>query len=418
MKSSDSNNHLSTISALFGIKESGLRVLQNRVPFRDTFEYIINSSDSHVFWRNIDSLPPSISMDIHRIDLEIENDDKAFNEGSFHPVLFDFFEAKCISSGSEPLGANSAAISLVSLSFIISFLSDKDGWSSNDNLKSWTCSNETFHVEILKSMCDSYIIDGKPWFMCPISQLREAYLVMDSFLESLDPRCAPVLNGIWKKMRSFSYTTRDQFINDMMGIAPDLNRIPNFLLDHPSIQLLSMLMINAKDSIKSSPLPAYRSPVSELTMLRTESLITQMSLPLPQRTAFSLTPQMISARNGTLSDDNPYEVGSVAELLFCDSYGDPIPLPHMTSRIEIPTSTVSQFCKSIFKRFIANGLIEKGFQEAPEPALDILVDTFNELLKTLVHTSIPLKKNKNISEIALIEKSLKESGLSVKPVMK
>ena len=409
----------STKGAFLGVKELILRFLYHKIPFEDTFQYIFNSSTNEIFWERVDSLPLNISLEAHKIELEIENNDKDFTDQSISPNLFEFFEAKCLSQSSETLGANEMAFLSTNNNIINNFLSKESNWTFNEITKIWVFEKNEFQLDLLINLCDCFISNGKTYLICPYNDLRINYLEIEKLLINKNENYNIIKLPIINKMKNFHYLKSNDFKLDLIHILDEseINLIPNFELNSIIINNLINLMNNVKNYLLNNPQPSPHFPINEITLMRTESLITQMSLPLPQRNAFSLTPQMINARLGDFLNDNPYEIGSIAELLFCDAIGEPVTLPFQSSKIEIPTNSSEPIFKSIFRRFISMELIDQGFNNISESSLEIIVDSFHEVIKSLVHTAKPLIQNNNVDQKNAFRNALLSSGYYIKPFL-
>jgi hypothetical protein len=116
-----------------------------------------------------------------------------------------------------------------------------------------------------------------------------------------------------------------------------------------------------------------------------------MVLPLQQRSAFVLTPNVLQARAGQ-SPEVSFEPFSMAELLFSNSNGEAAPMPFASCVAELPASSQLPFCRSAFRRFVARQLATYGFKSASEPVLDILADVMNDEVRKIAHAAMAIKQ--------------------------
>ena len=415
-----------TNSSRIGVKDSVLRLLFDIYKYEDTREWICKANNETEFWERVDTLPPEISIQLHNEELKME-EGKDFPQGSIDPVFFEHFQANCILNDIPTLPANRTTLQLIPAQIVEDILKN-DEWEKIDE-NTFSYKDFSFEIYPLQLMCNSYIYNTASWVNCPYEPLRANYLKICDFMEenveaSLKPGCANVYN----KMQHFYYLNSDMFTEDIYLLLtndkqPILKSIEPFSLDEEIISKFVSLMEQAEVYFKENKEPSYSQPkeIDDSTIMRTENLINQLHLPFPQRGAFALTPAMISARIGNnppSSEDGkkqePFEHGSLAELLFCDSTGNPMPMPYQNSAVDIPSQSLHNFCFTAIRKFVAMVLSDNQITAAPASVLDVLTDYTQGLIRTLAQ--YPKAKSKKYpTQAEALKQAMLEIGFIPKP---
>jgi hypothetical protein len=132
-------------------------------------------------------------------------------------------------------------------------------------------------------------------------------------------------------------------------------------------------------------------PMNEMIRSRSEALVQQMRLPLQQRSAFVLTPQVLQARMG-LNPEAPFAPLSIAELLFSNANGEPAPMPFASCQVELPATSSLPYCRAVFRKFAARILLEVGFSSTSDSVLDILADVVHEEVRRIAQTALLIQQ--------------------------
>ena len=403
-----------TEGARIGVKASVLRLLSEMVPFKEANEWISKSKDNEEFWERVDSMPPQISLALHKEEL-LMDEGKDFPKGSIEPDIFNYFQANCISSGVEPLLANTTSISLSSNAIIESIL-EADGWKNvEENVFSF--GDFSCEIDALRVMCDSFISGASTWKVCPFDGIRIEYTKIEEFLQKIDPRILPALNNVFSKLQNFSYHNSDEFIEDASFVVEEdaLKEFETFEIDDKIVDELAHLMNAVTEAVLANPECAEHCAIDDATMLKTENLVMQMQMPFPQRTAFALTPRMISERTGANEDgEEGFEQGSLAQLLFCDNAGNPMPMPYQSRSIELPASSMHGCCSAAIRKYVALVLSENSFKAAPTSVLDVLTDYTEEMIKTIAQFTKGKRKAFK-TETEALNSTMLEIGVITKP---
>ncbi|EAY17852.1 hypothetical protein TVAG_010760 [Trichomonas vaginalis G3] len=401
------------VSTKLGVKESVLRILMDQAPYTDTALWIMAAESNDAFWERVNSLPPLIVLELHKQELLVELTGKDFPDGSIDPFVFDYFQANCISSDIEPIPANPIAIPLTTPEMIVDLLQNTKGWSYDEEEKLWNCADILFDVEALQYMCDAYIGNGNTWINCPYEPIRNEYSRIAEYIEKIDQTFSPALSVIWRKLRQFKYCNSREFVRDMALMLPrsDLKEFDSFEIAPAIVKALGQLMVDAENIVHQNLVPSPHPPIDDITISKAEALSAQMALPFPQRTAFALTPSMISARLGTTAETGQYEKGSLAELLFCDSEGQPIPLPYQNCSIDFPSAPPSSFTRVALRRFVSLVIKENEFNSAPSSVIDILTDLSEGILKNISQDAKRKSKNPQLTQKDIVRITLSDLNL-------
>ena len=413
-------------SSRIGVKDSVLRLLFDIYKYEDSREWICQSKNETEFWERVDSLPPEISLQLHNEELKME-EGKDFPHGSIDPIYFQYFQANCILNDIDPLPANRKTLQLLPAAAIEEILLN-DKWKKVDE-STFSFKDISFELYPLELMCNSYIYNKASWVNCPYDDLRLNYIKMFDFInENVDQRLKPACTNIYNKMQKFEYINSDMFIEDISLLLDNdqkdtVKNIESFSLDEELVVKLVNLMEEAEAIFMDNKHPSYSEPtdVDDSTMIRTEALISQLHLPFPQRGAFALTPSMISARIGNQApseegkeQQEPFEHGTLAELLFCDAIGNPMPMPYQNTAVDVPSQSLHNFCFTAIRKFVAMVLTDNQITAAPSSVLDVLTDYTQGLIRMLAqYPKSKSKKYPNQSEA--LKQAMLEIGFIPKP---
>jgi hypothetical protein len=174
-------------------------------------------------------------------------------------------------------------------------------------------------------------------------------------------------------------------------------------------EALSALVRKGKAVYDLPPEPPEIGPINDWIRTRSDALVRQMSLPLQQRSAFVLTPQVLQARMGQ-PVDAPFEPFSIAELLFSNSSGEVAPMPFASCRVELPFASPVAYCRAVFRRFVARQLLALGYVEASDPVLDILADVVAHELKKVAQTAATIQQGAAVDQARCLAHALGACG--------
>lgn len=383
-------------SERLGIKPIILETLYFYLPYNDVFNLFLESASFSDFWDHVDVLPSEISMKLHCMQLEINSSDNSrdFPSDCLQPTLQSFWAANCISQGIHPQSINSRAVSSISDELIETILSEVQEWEKDPNVQgNWKIDDISLRSDDLKLMCEVYANGGMPWIFLDNQELRKSYCAVEILLDKMinNQEFVYKVKKMHEKMKLFEFRNEDllrnEFINSF-GEGNELDLVSFNLSDCLHKGLLGMLK-KAKKLLKNLEQPPYLGNIDDSTMKRAESLVQQINLPIHQRSAFNLTPQILQGRLG-MPCDHPFEPLSITELLFSDSDGNPYPMPYTNCKNDIPNSIDIPYCKSVLQRFLSRQLLHYGYSSITEQAADILTDfLFQEvkkIAKTYVHS--------------------------------
>lgn len=392
-----------------GVKPEVLEALFNSIPFRDSYDTIISTGNSDLFWDYVDSLPRTISMKLHALELRFDVQTDEFSQETLSPVLESFWAAHLGSKGLVPETINPRAITSVSRDFIEDLLSQTSGWSKEgDNQAKFE--NRIFNIDALTLMCDCALSDGRSYLFCDIPELRAAYSALAKVAEHLDPKYHYTQSQISRKLRRLGYSNTDSMIRDMKGLeCPEL---PQFEISETLQTALIAILDSAKDVYLSPGKGPEIGPVNSWIETRAEALVQQMSLPLQQRNAFIITPEVLQARSG-MSEEAKFEPLSLVELLFSDSTGEAHPMPFANRRVELPVVSPLTSCRAVVRRFVAMVLLKTGYTTASDPVLDILTEVVEREIKRVSQTAVVIRKSSGQDDRTCLEHALKTCNYDV-----
>lgn len=356
------------IASTFSVKPEVIETLFNELPFKDIFDVIVGSESPEQFWKYVDSLPRSIAMMLHSIELKINVPVHDFPEETVSPILQSFWAANLISEGKTPETVNPQSITQISMDQLYKILEESGGAPHGDSVFSFE--GYEFQMSNLLDICNSSICHGMPWFFCEMDDVRAAYCAFSEIIQSADPRFAYLKSRILEKMRNLAYASSAEMIDDASDLGID--SLPEF--EMPSaVHDFYVNMISEAQKVFEMPLRSPQiTPMNDWIKTRAESLVAQMALPLQQRSAFVLTPQILQARSG-MPVDNAFDPLSLPELLFSNSNGDVCPMPFATSKVELPATSPTVYARSVFRKAAAK-IFSKWFKSVSDIALDVLAD--------------------------------------------
>jgi hypothetical protein len=376
------------IAESFHVKSEVIETLALSIPFRDVFEMIVSAQSSDEFWNFVDSLPRRISTKLHAIQLKIPSTNKDFPSETMSPILQDFWAANAMNQGTTPTTVNSRAFSQVHPELIEEILIAKKIGSQVDPAH-WSICGIVFSTSLLADLADCFVCSGRPWLFCEVDSLRMAYAAFANRLVALERESRHVSPHLSSKLLNFGYHS----VIEMNADCPGPTDLPEFSVLKQLTDALSTLCHESRQ-VFSTTKPLEIGPISDWVASRSEWLIGQMSLPLQQRSAFVLTPNVLQARSGQ-TPDVTFEPFSVAELLFSNSNGEAAPMPFAGCVAELPSSSQLPFCRSAFRRFVARQLSVYGFKSASDPVLDILADIMDDEVKKIAHAAIAIRQGTN-----------------------
>jgi hypothetical protein len=376
--------------------------LRELVPLKEPFTQITSATKADEFWRLVDALPSHISLEIHALAAMTPTTDRDFPRDTFAPFYQDLWVAhrEC------PEFRNPAAVSQISQAAVEDVLRQQDGWSDRDDF--WFCrySSVGFEMRLLMNMCNAFAVQGKPWLFCPIDEIRCAYMDFDRVVEKFDTRYDST--AIQAKLRSFHYSSTEEFVADAKPFSSSavLSKLGEFRSSQELGAALARLLKAASAALcEPSPGPAI-DEIDDWKRTRAEALLSQMSLPLEQRAAFSLSAQVLRARTGQPAD-TVFERGSLAELLFTNSYGDVMPLPFTNCRSELPSGSPIPLAKTSFRSFVAKQLLKNGYTSATQSVMDILTDVVVFEIRKIGLAAATVKEGSKADSRTIMQQALK-----------
>ncbi|KAH0791236.1 hypothetical protein GPJ56_004856 [Histomonas meleagridis] len=377
------------ISKKIGVKETVIEDLFNLVPCGDVFDKIISTNSYDVFWENVDSLPCDIAMHLHATELEVPTSSNDFPDDCLSPTLQTFWAAHCISQGIQPTSVNGRACAQVDKENLKQILGEVEGWEETED-GNWNLHGCIFSPESLCKMCNANVTDGSSWLFSELEDLRQCYIEVSKILESLDRKYMCLKFMIENSLRHFEFGNNEE-ISAALKPAGEFN-FPQFSVSHEVCEGIAMMLEASKDFILSCTQPPILGKIDDWTISRSDALVSQMALPLHQRSAFVLTPQILQSRCG-MPIENAFEPFSIAELLFCDSHGNAYPMPYSSCKAELPSGSPMPFCRSVFKRFLGRELIKYGYKSATEQAVDVLSDVLINEVKKVSQVAVQIHQS-------------------------
>ena len=415
----------SSISQRLGVKEEVISQLADSLPYEDSFQFITSAENADHFWDLVDLLPRNVSMPLHSVEAEIAVTNRDFPESFVSPIFQSFYISNCVSQGTEPTTVNSRAVSQVFVGQMKDLLSDNKNWSfdENESVAYWKKNKDNgFSLENLCNMCNSFVSEGLPWLFFNDSQLRAAYNQLYIFLFSVDKKYIYRVKMIKNKLMNMQYFSTDQIKKENKDISEKFQifqdgetsqeHLIKFNVDSELMKEINDLFHRALELIQNTQIPPEIPPIDEWTRTRSEALVNQMLLPLQNRSAFSLTPQIFQARIG-MNSDNAFEPLSLSELLFSDPNGDAATMPFYNCHAELPSQSYMPYCKSVLRRFIARRLLKNGFESSSEPCLDIISDVLSNELKKIAQLTGRISRGADVNDVDVLYRALELCGYDV-----
>lgn len=435
----DEEINFSTIAENLNVKESVIDYLSTILPFKDSFDFLVTADCNDFFWDLIDLLPRHHAMHLHSLDIEIPTDSKDFPKDFITPTIQSFWASNCISQGKSPTTINSRSISRIYPSGLRHLLKEDECWSIEEDSQRavWEKdANFNFDIDLLCNVCNSFISNGLPWLFLEIEDLRSTYNQIYQYLCSIDDRNLMFkVNSVENKLKALSFSSTEEIRDELGEMQPEFEII-EFQIPPELIDGVKTLMLRSKECIMEQkidqtrqpyndnnndvfandnemnvqrkgldPCPPTIPPIDEWTRTRTDALVSQMTLPLQQRSAFQMTPSIFSARMGQVFSSNgdksesPFEPLSLSELLFSDASGNVAPMPYLSCKVELPSKSYTLFCKSALKRFVARKMLKNGYESTSDSCLEILVDMLTNELKKIAQNSSRISKCANQNEV-------------------
>ncbi|OHS94610.1 hypothetical protein TRFO_10983 [Tritrichomonas foetus] len=403
----DGENDFSLIAQRLDVKEEVIEYLSSILPFKDSFDLIVSALNTDHFWALVDSIPRHYAMKCHAKEIEIPTTSKDFPNDFVSPSIQNFWAANCVMQGKPPTTINSRAISRIHPNQLRTLLDPESGWEADSDSQRISWQEMNFDINQMCDVCNSYISNGLPWLFLEIHELRIAYSQVYKLLYDVDPKFIYKKRQIENKLKNIMFSSSEQLKNELGGF---LNyEVQEFSIPPDFCEQLNSLLINASEIIREETLPPTLPPIDEWTRTRTEALVNQMSLPLQQRSAFSLTPQIFQARMGQISE-NPFEPNSLTELLFSTPNGEVATMPFSNCKTELPVQSHIPYCKSVLRRFIARRLIKNGFEVSSEPCVEILSDVLTNELKTIAQHAGRIARGVNVDDSDVLMRALELCG--------
>lgn len=372
------------LSKTLQVSERVLECLYQYVPFLDSFRFLTDVNPSH-FWATIDdSLPTSVSLELHSIHASIPCLDKDFPTDTLEPYLQDFWAADIILHSATPefkCPYSFPQFSSEDINKILPTL-EKVGWSQNaDN--QWSIGGFSFSTDSLSFMCESFISGAKPYLVCENDDIRSAFIEMDKFIQKFAK--PEKISTLSQCLKLFQFDVADK----LSQISK--TSLPSFELNSAILNGLSALMQASESYVQAEPICPKISALDEWIKTTAENLEEQMKLPFENRSGFIETPQLFKARSG-LPIQHPFETSSLAEFLFSNSSGLIMPLPYISGKAEIQSCSSAPIHHQAFRKFVARQLMEQKYQTTTESCIDILADLSEIFVKRIAQDATATKK--------------------------
>ena len=404
-----------SLSETLNVQINVLELLHDLVPYRDSFQFLTNTTRQAEFWYLIDdSLPSHIGLQVHAADASFPCSDRDFPPDTITPYFQGFWAALRASSSDSPLYFhNPMAITQITSSNLGEIMEKLGNWSKTDH-GTWCVCDREFPEISLCLMCDAAIDEGRPWLFCHADDVRAAYLECDKLLNKIDKSIDT--SSIHNDIRMFNIKTTDDFVKLAKGISAS-STVPKFSLPPNLLDALSQLMNEACNFFnatrKNCPIV---DKLDTWTKSRAENLDKQMQIPFEQRNAFVSTPQILQARSG-LPADQPFEKYSLAEFLFSNPNEDVMPFPYVSGKAEIQSESSAPFCHAAFRKFVAGQLMASGYTETTDSAIDILADVSEIIVKKIAQDAIAIQKGSSASTKDIMIQALNTNGFDVQAMI-
>jgi hypothetical protein len=394
------------IADRFSVKEELIEVLFASSPYPDILERIVSLPSSADFWDLVDSLPRALSLRLHFCQAKIDTTNKDFPAETLSPVLESFWAANLQSQGMTPSTINSRAITQIYPEHVRLFVKDIPTWREISE-NQFGVGDYVFPIECMISMCDAFVSNGRTWIFCSIPELRIASWVFGEQVRALPDSFRYLRDRVLSRLRMFAYNSSAQMQEDAREAG--LIEVPPFEIPREVADALSALMKKSRGVFKLPTRTPEVGPINDWIRSRSDALVRQMALPLQQRAAFVLTPQVLQARMGQ-NPEAPFEPFSMAELLFSNSNGETAPMPFASCKVELPSSSPVAYCRAVFRRFAARMLLESGYEAASDTVLDILADVLQNEAKKIAQTAVVIQQGTQAEVSHCITRAIEVCG--------
>ena len=397
-------------AATFKVYPRVLERLKEIIPFQDVYHVFTAGNKPEDFWRQVDTLPSSVSLELHALAATTPTHDRDFPPGSLTPYFQDFWVAR--HPGVKV--SNPAAVTHLSPRALREYLDSSKIW--NESGSGWTCpgTSVVFSFDNLLYMCDAFASQSRPWVFCPVDEIRTSYMDFDKVLERL---ATLDVSGIQMKLRAFEYISTNAFVQDVKVFSGNVaSKLADFSCPEELSSALGELMRDSEALVKQQEGDLELPPVSDWVKTRADALVSQVEMPLEQKNACVWTQQVLQARTGQ-NGDSVFEKESLAELLFGSQHGDVMPLPYTNCRAELPTESPLPRAKSVFRAFVARELLKNGYEKASESVLDILTDVIMCEVKRVASDAASkvstLQKGAHRNDADIVKRALDTIGYDI-----
>ncbi|OHT03372.1 hypothetical protein TRFO_29235 [Tritrichomonas foetus] len=413
----DREINFEALAETLNVQQSVLELLYELVPYKDSFQFLTNTTRKNEFWNLIDEcLPSHISLKLHAADAIIPCDDRDFPPDTLSPVFQDFWAALNISQNSQPVYfQNQYAFTRFKPEHINELIENINGtWTRSDDGEKWILLDHEFSINSLCLMCDSYIDNARPWIFCDVDEIRSAYLECDKILNKVDKSVDT--SAIYSKMRQFGFTNNEDFAKVAKGFTMSYN-VSKFALQQDLMEALSSFLTEANNFFRGTNrnIPKI-DMIDAWTTSRAENLVQQMEKPFEQRGAYVSTPQILQARSGQ-PVDQPFEKNSVAELLLSNCNEDVMPFPYTSGRAEIQSGSSVPFVHDAFRKFVARLLMNSGYTATSDSVVDILADVAQIIAKKIAQDATAIKKGSTASARDIMIQALNTNEFDIQKMM-
>ena len=397
---------------IFNVHPCVLERLHEIVPFRDTFLSLTSGNKPEDFWRQVDTLPSPIALELHALGVAIPTSDLDFPPDSLTPYFQDFWLARHPGVSIS----NCAAVTRVSPRALREYLDSSSTWTASG--AGWTCpgTDVVFSFETLLHMCDAFATQGRPWIFCPVDEIRGSYMDFDKIIERLPTLD---LSAIQAKLRAFEYKSTAEFVQDMKVFSGNVaSKLADFVCPPDLSLALSQLMHDSEALVRKQDSALEIAPVSDWVKSRADALVNQTEIPIERRNSGVWTQQVLQARTGQ-NGESVFERESLAELLFSNPQGDVMPLPYTNCRAELPAESPLPRAKAVFRAFVAKELMKNGYEKANESVLDILTDVIMGEVKRVATDAASkvsmLQKGtrRNDADVDIVKRALNAIGYDI-----
>jgi len=405
----ESDNNLSSLSSHLGVKVSVLKRLIHELGSRSNFESFVLGKNNESFWRAIDMMPIGISMELHRLQFETNTTSKDFSSDFLTPSIQDFFITSNQCQGLSSECYASSGFHKINQSMVAEFLLTINGWRKEN--ESFVFQKYVFPINSLTNMCESYLRGGNPWVHIPISSICSAYNEIDMFLQK---NFVENVDHIYHKLKSFQYLNVNEFRNDFEKLSTRFSfpRITPFEMPKDLSNALNQLMCKSFDFFTQISLMTSLK-ANDWSQARLPSLLEQSSLHSSDQKDICLTSNVIESRFGNSgSGDSPFDTTSLFELLFSGPQGEAAPLPFHSAKTEIVGSLPVSYPKDATRRFLSLMLIDQGYTETTEFAIESLNDVLFNELKRIGSVSATIKDS-GVSSKNCVTQALRNIGYDI-----